>query len=276
MLETIADGFLFTEGPVWHPVENFLTFSDIPASRTYRWDQSGLSVLRDPSNKSNGNTLDRAGRLISCEHTTSRVVRTQPDGTIDVLVDSYKGRELNSPNDVIVDRAGLIYFTDPVYGRELEQMGVVRPIPQPVRGVYRLTESTSELRLLVDDFDAPNGLCLSLDERHLFVNDTTFNHIRKFEIVDGELVGGDVWAVLEGEGEGSADGMKIDSAGSLFCTGPGGVFVFDPEGELVEVIEVPEAVGNLTWGGDDLRTLFLCASTSVYAVRVDVPGLPVF
>lgn len=276
-LQTLADGFLFTEGPVWHPVERYLLFSDIPASRTYRWETGRVpTVVRDPSNKTNGNAFDRSGALLSCEHVTSRLVRTESDGTQTVLADSYRGRELNSPNDVIVDRAGIIYFTDPVFGRELGTMGVVRPVPQPVRGVYRLDERSGELALLIDDFVAPNGLCLSLDERHLFVNDTEFDHVRRFELVDGEAVGGDVWAVAEGEGPGSVDGMKFDSEGNLFCTGPGGVFVWAPDGTELGLIEVPEAVGNFAWGGDDLRTLFLCASTTVFTVRVAVPGIPAF
>ncbi len=274
-LVTIVDGFDFTEGPVWHPVDGYLVFSDIPANRIYRWQSDVLGVVRDPSNKTNGNAFDLEGRLVSCEHVTSRVVRTELDGTITVLADRFDGAELNSPNDVIVDRAGDVYFTDPVFGRVEAPMGVVRPIPQPVRGVYRW-ESGGRLTRIIDDFDAPNGLCLSLDERHLFVNDTTFNHIRRFELADGVATGGEVWAVVDGEGPGSADGMKLDSAGNLYCTGPGGVFVFDPSGAPLGVIRVPEAVGNFTWGAEDLRTLYLCASTSVYAIRTLVPGLRAF
>jgi gluconolactonase len=276
-LVTLADGFQFTEGPVWHPTERHLTFSDIPASRMFRWNAAdGLQVLRDPSHKANGNAYDRQGRLITCEHATSRLTRTEPDGTVVVLADTFAGRELNSPNDVIVARDGTIYFTDPVYGRTMDAVGVLREVPQPARGVYRLIPESGRLTLLIWDCQGPNGLCLSGDERFLFVNDSDRGHIRRFQLDGEQVVADEVWAEPNGTGPGGVDGMKVDSLDNLYCTGPGGVFVYDPTGEALGVIHVPEGVGNFTWGGDDLRTLYLCATTSVYSCRTHVPGLPAF
>lgn len=276
-LRKVVDGFLFTEGPVWHPVERHLTFSDIPASRIYRWSaEAGLSTLRDPSNKTNGNAYDRQGRLISCEHVTSRLIRVEPDGSRTTLADSYRGLELNSPNDVIVSIDGTIYFTDPLYGRVLESMGSIREPQLTVNGVYRLGERAAELTLLIDDLEGPNGLCLSLDEDFLFVNDSERGHIRRFALKNGRAVGGEIWAQPAGPGEGGVDGMKIDSAGNLYCTGPGGVFVYDADARCLGVIQVREPVGNFTWGDDDLQTLYLCSTTSVFSCRTRVPGPPAF
>jgi gluconolactonase len=275
-LERIADGFLFTEGPVWHPTEGHLTFSDIPASTIYRWDaQTGLRVWKAGTGKANGNAYDSSGRLISCEHATSRVVRHEHDGSLTVLADTFEGKELNSPNDVIVDRDGAVYFTDPVYGRTNPVVGVLREPELDVRGVYRVVPG-EQPELLITDCKGPNGLCFSVDERRLFVNDSDLGVIRCFGWDGVSLSGGDVWAAPAGPGPGAVDGMKVDSLGNLYCTGPGGVFVYAPNGELLGVIEVPELVGNFVWGGDDLRTLFLCASTSLYACRTTVPGIAAF
>jgi gluconolactonase len=272
----LLDGFRFTEGPVWDPRESCFLFSDIPASTMYRWsEQDGLRVFRSPSNKTNGNTFDRSGRLISCEHTSSRVVRTEEDGTLTVLADRFDGAELNSPNDVIVDSSGRVYFTDPVFGRSLPDMGTERDIPQPKRGVYRIDVDGAIARVL-ELCEAPNGLCLSLDEQWLFVNDTATGLIHRFALQDGLPGAHQVWASPEGDRPGSVDGMKVDSAGNLYCTGPGGVFVYDGEGRELGVLAVPEVVGNFTWGGADLRTLFLCSSSTVYTCRVTTPGRALF
>jgi gluconolactonase len=272
-LGVVQSGFMFTEGPVWHP-DGYLVFSDIPASTMYRWDADhGVQVFKRPSHKTNGNTLDRQGRLVSCQHLTSRVVRAEHDGTETVLADSFGGAELNSPNDVIVSSDGTVYFTDPDFGRVLDDMGAVRDVPQAVRGVYRFDEMTGVLTRIIDDCAEPNGLCLSLDERYLYVNDTARGHIRRFTVGETSEAGSVIWAHPEGTGAGSVDGMKFDSMGNLYCTGPGGVFVYDAEAVLLGVIAVPEAVGNFTWGGSDLRTMFFCASTTVYSCPVLVPGL---
>jgi gluconolactonase len=275
-LAVVVGGFQFTEGPVWNPHSHDLLFSDIPASRTFCLNAGVLSVAREDSNKANGNTFDLEGRLISCEHLTSSVVRLEHDGSRTILASHFEGRELNSPNDVIVDSRGDIYFTDPVFGRTEEAMGRTRDIVQSVRGVYRVTSDASAPELIIASRDAPNGLCLSVDERFLFVNDTTTDEIWRFEMADELPLVGQLWAHPVGEAPGSVDGMKFDAAGNLYCTGPGGVFVYSPDAELLGVIAVPEPVGNFTWGDPDLLTLYLCASTTLYSVRVTVPGIPLF
>jgi gluconolactonase len=276
-LEQLATGFDFVEGPVWHPYEKHLTFSDMPGDHMRRWTASGgITTFRKPSNKANGNTYDRRGRMITCEHATSRVVRTEADGSIAVLATHYRGKELNSPNDVVVKSDGGIYFTDPIYGR-LAYYGVERPRELDFQGVYRVEEDGSTVKLLVDDFAQPNGLCFSTDESRLFVNDTERGHVRVFDVnPDGTLRGGEIWAEVRGEGEGAPDGMKIDSAGHLYCCGPGGVHVFGPDGRCLGVILVPEPVANFTWGDDDLRSLFFTASTSLYRARTLTPGMQLF
>jgi gluconolactonase len=275
-----AGGFEFTEGPVWSP-SGTLVFSDIPASTLYEFDPATDHVgrYRERSNKANGNTYDHQGRLITCEHATSRVVREEADGSLTVLAAEYAGAELNSPNDAVVDKAGRIFFTDPPYGRMDIPQGVPRPLPQPVRGVYGLRPDDGSITLLADDFDSPNGLCFAEDETVLFVNDSPRMHIRRFEVRDamvagGEvrLAGGEVWARLEGPGNGEPDGMKVDSEGNLFCCGPGGVHVFSPEGQCLGVVLVPEVVANFNWGDEDRRTLYMCANTGLYSCRVLVPG----
>ncbi len=272
----LLTGFAFTEGPVW--VGGELVFSDIPGDTTYRWSEAdGLRPLRRPSNKSNGNTLDSSGRLVSCEHATSQVVRTEPDGSMTSLATHYQGHRLNSPNDVVVSRDGSVWFTDPPFGRTLSDMGVVRPPELAFSGVYRLDLAAGRLDLLLDDLREPNGLCFDRDESHLFVNDTASGLVHRFRVTrDDEgraaLVEGDVFCRIPGDDEGSVDGMKVDAEGNLYCTGPGGVHVLDAGGVPLTVITCPEKVGNFAWGGPDLRTLYLCASSSLYEVRTVVPG----
>jgi gluconolactonase len=275
--ERLATGFAFTEGPVWHPYQRWLIFSDIPSNRLHRWLPSGeLAVHRAPSNMANGNTFDRQGRLVSCEHATSQVTRTEPNGTMTVLASHHGGKALNSPNDIVVATDGAIYFTDPTYGR-MDYVGVKRDVELAFRGVYRFAPDSGALTLLADDFAQPNGLCLSLDETRLFINDTERRHIRVFTVAsDGTVSGGAVWATATGDGAGAPDGMKIDSGGNLYCTGPGGIHVFAPEGACLGVIRTPEQAANFTFGEDDLRSLFITASTSLYRIRVAVPGLRVF
>jgi gluconolactonase len=220
----------------------------------------------------NGNTWDREGRLLTCEHATSRVTRTQHDGTMEVLASHYNGKELNSPNDIVVHSSGAIYFTDPLSGRTATY-GVERPQQLPFQGVYRFDPTTGTLTLLADDFVLPNGLCFGLDERQLFVNDTRRGHIRVFDVLaNGTLRGGSVWATPGSTGEGAPDGMKIDQWGNLYCTGPGGIHVFDGEAVYLGMIRMPERVANFAWGDADGRTLYITASTSVYAIRTNVAG----
>ena len=276
-VEQLASGFQFTEGPVWHPADGHLTFSDIPGNTMYRWHEgSDVQRFRHPSNKTNGNTYDRQGRLISCEHATSRVTRTAEDGSVTVLVSHHDDRELNSPNDVVVANDGAIYFTDPNYGRR-EYYGIVREQDLPFQGVYRLAPDGSELRLLVDDFDQPNGLCFAPDEQKLYVNDTVRKHIRRFKLLaNGSLANGDVFAAVTGDGEGSPDGMKTDVAGNIYCTGPGGIHTFADDGTCLGVVLIPERAANFTFGGNDMRDVFVTATSSLYRFRVKIPGPTLF
>lgn len=276
-VEELATGFDFTEGAAWNHVESCLIFSDMPGNVMRKWTASGgIEVFRQPSNMANGNTYDLQGRLVTCEHATSRVTRTERDGSITVLATHYNGSELNSPNDVIVKSDGAIYFSDPSFGR-MEYYGVARDAELDFRGVYRIDPECGALRLLVDDFDQPNGLTFSLDEQRLFVNDTMRGHIRVFDVdADGGLTSGRVWAELTGDREGLADGMKIDSEGNLYTTGPGGIQVFTPDATCLGVIHVPQGVANFTWGDADLRSLFINAGSSLYRTRVNVPGRKLF
>jgi gluconolactonase len=223
----------------------------------------------------NGNTFDRQGRLLTCEHATSRVTRTGQDGSVEVLATHYDGQELNSPNDIVVKGDGRIYFTDPNSGRGA-RYGVEREQELLFQGVYCLNPDSGVLQLLVDDFSKPNGLCFSPDEKQLFVNDTDRGHIRVFDVQhDGAIADGRVWATVEGDGIGVADGMKVDQAGNLYCAGPGGIHLYDAEANALGVICVPEHTTNLAWGDDDLHSLYVTAATSLYRLRVQVPGLPV-
>ncbi|MCP5092970.1 MAG: SMP-30/gluconolactonase/LRE family protein [Gammaproteobacteria bacterium] len=275
--EQLLTGFEFVEGPAWHPRQNALVFSDIIDNTMYRWHkQDGLAVLRNPSHMTNGNTWDREGRLLSCEHATSRISRSDPDGNYEVLVSHYAGCELNSPNDIVVKKDGGIYFTDPNSGRT-EKYGVARYQELDFQGVFRFDPETSELTMLERDFAKPNGLCFSLDESLLFVNDTDRQHIRVFDVLDnGNITNGRSWAETDGDKPGVADGMKIDCAGNLYCCGSGGIHVFDPDGTRIGVITTPEVAANFTWGGDDLTDLYITATHSIYRLRVKTPGYAPF
>jgi gluconolactonase len=225
---------------------------------------------------SNGLTYDRQGRLLICEHGTSRVARAEATGQLAPIATHYSGKQLNSPNDIVCRSDGSIYFTDPPYGRA-KFFGVEREQELGFQGVFRVGPSPTEPELLVDDFERPNGLCFSLDESRLFINDTARRHIRVFDVGrDGRLGDGRLWAETKGDKPGAPDGMKLDSAGNVYCCGPGGIHVFDPAGRLREIIEVPEYTANFAFGGDDLRSLFITATTSLYRIRVTTPGLRVF
>jgi gluconolactonase len=272
-LEKLAGGFQFLEGPVWDPRQQTLTFSDIVGDAMYRWNaRLGVQLLRQPSHKANGNTYDLRGWLLTCEHATSRVSRTDPAGGYQVLATHYQGRELNSPNDIVVKSDGSIYFTDPNYGRR-ERVGVPRPQALPFQGVFRLQPESEELTLLADDFENPNGLCFDHAEGRLFVNDSPRRHIQVFQVLpDGSLAGGQVWAEVRGEGPGVPDGMKIDAAGNLYCCGPGGLHLFDAQANPLGLIGMPEQLANFIWGDPDLCSLYLTASTGLYRLRMRQPG----
>ncbi len=271
----VGTGFTFTEGPVWHPVDHYLLFSDMPADVRRRWDQrGGVREVKRPSNKCNGMTYDKDLNLIVCEHATSSLVRERPDGSREVLASHFDGYELNSPNDVVVKSDGSIYFSDPWYGR-MPVYGVERPRQLGYQGVYRVPPDGGPPVLEVERhmFDQPNGLCFSPDEHRLYVNDTVQALIRVFDVSTyGSLLNGRVFAsgIVSEREPGVPDGMKCDSRGNVWVTGPGGVWVYAPSGELIGKVRVPELVANLAWGGLDMRTLYMCATHSVYAVKTKV------
>jgi gluconolactonase len=274
-LERLATGFAFTEGPIWNKAEKYLLFSDIPNAVRRRWDpKNGLDPTSWPSNKGNGMTYHPSGDLLVCEHATSLLVRLGKDGTRKILASHYQGTELNSPNDVVVASNGDIYFTDPTYGR-MPVFGLERKQALDFQGFYRVPKG-GELQRMADDFEQPNGICFSPDESLLYVNDSTRAHIRVFDHKpDGSVTNGRVFFDHIGKGdinEGIPDGMKADAKGNIYVTGPGGVWVISPEAKLLGLIEVPENVGNLNWGGDDWKTLFICASTSLYKLDMLVGG----
>lgn len=271
----IGGGFEFTEGPVWHPTENFLFFSDMPGDVRRRWDPSGRveSVLK-PTNMANGMTFDARMNLIVCEHATSSLASYSPDGERRVLASHFEGRELNSPNDVVVASDGSIYFTDPSFGR-MAYYGVERPAELNFKGVYRLRPGSTEPELVVDryTFNQPNGLCFCPTEDRLFINDTEQANIRVYDFdAQNGPSNGRIFAtgIKDPNLAGLPDGMKMDAQGHLWCTAPGGIWVYNLTGQLIGKVRVPKLVANFHWGGDDWRTLFMCATDSLYSVPVRV------
>lgn len=280
-LEELYSGCRWAEGPVWFNDANQLVWSDIPNQRLLRWTPNGdVSVFRQPSNFANGHTRDRQGRLVSCEHGTRRVTRTEVDGSITVLAESYQGRRLNSPNDVVVRSDGTIWFTDPTYGILSDYEGYRAQPEQPTRNVYRLDPETGEIDAIVTDFNQPNGLAFSPDEKTLYVADSGASHdeslprhIRAFDVVDGRrLANGRVFALID---NGIPDGIRTDMAGNLWSSAGDGVHCFSPEGELIGKIRVPQTVANLTFGGPRRNRLFIAATNSLYSVYVTVTGAQV-
>lgn len=267
--ELLAASFQFTEGPIWQ-ADGSLIFSDIPANRLYRWTAAeGAKVWREPTGNANGNTLDRQGRLLTCEHSGRRVSRTEANGTVIALAERYQGGRLNSPNDIVVKSNGVVYFTDPPYGIQPEER------EQPCNGVYRILPDGA-LELLVDDFERPNGLAFSPDESILYIDDSPRRHVRAFDVrSDGTLANSRIVADMDHPQPGSPDGMKIDEAGHLYVTGATGVWVFEPNGELLGVITTPERPANCAWGDADRKSLYITAHTSLYRVRTKVAGLAV-
>ncbi|MFC2017111.1 SMP-30/gluconolactonase/LRE family protein [Chloroflexota bacterium] len=272
-LEQVATGFAFTEGPVW--CGEYLLFSDVPRNRIVCWRMRSegpeVTTFRSPSGYSNGLTLDRNGRLIACETTTQRVTRTEMDGSASVLAERYEGRRLHSPNDVVTRSDGSVYFTDPPWG--LENLTTWKELP--FNGVYRFAPD-GKLVLLVDDFDWPNGLAFSPDETVLYVNDSKRGHIRAFDVsLDGSLSNGRVFIDMQSTEEGAPDGMKVDQQGNIYCTGPGGIWVIEPNGKCLGRIMLPELPANFAWGDSDWRTLYITACSSVYRLRLAVQGIAV-
>jgi gluconolactonase len=279
-VEQIATGCVFTEGPLWDPRDGSLLFSDTRTAIMRRWsDRHGVSVFRTDSNLANGNTWDRDGHLITCEQkVTRRISRTLPDGRIETVVDRYDGARINCPNDIICARNGDILFTDPILWLR-QPDGTIVGQEYPTTGVFRYHVDERRLQLLADDFPAPNGLALSDDDSTLYVCDTRERHIRAFDVAaDSSLQNGRVFCeARHDKHEGRPDGMKLDSQGNVYlaANSPEGIWVFDPQGRLLGFIGIGESPANLAWGGDDWRTLFVCAQTSVYRLRMKVPGQPV-
>ena len=274
-VKQIATGFDWVEGPVWFGDAGCLLFSDIPNNRILRWTPEGLSTFRAPSNYANGHTRDRQGRLVSCEHGTRRVTRTELDGTITVIADSYQGKRLNSPNDVVVTADGAIWFSDPHYGIMTDYEGFRAEQELPCN-VYRVDPS-GQIAAVLTDFACPNGLAFSPDERRLYVADTGRmhssdpQHIRAFDVDEaGRLHGGGVFHKIV---PGCADGMRVDSDGNLWSSAGDGVHCIAPDGHLMGRIRVPEVVSNICFGGRARHQLFITATTSVYSVILNRRGV---
>ncbi len=270
--ERLADGFEFLEGPVWHFARRDLTFVDLTGDAMYRWSEArGVETLRRPSNHANGLAYDRDGSLLSCEHRTRRITRETSEGLVTV-VDSFGGKRLNAPNDLVVASDESIIFTDPHYGLS-EGFGGPGEQEQPVRGVYRLRAHAEEPELLVEDLDGPNGLALTPDERRLIVVDSERGHLRAFAIAHGwRLSGGTTLVELPPEGEGVPDGVKLDRAGNVFTTGPGGIWICSAMGKILGHVPFPEIAANLAWGDDDASSLYVTASTALYRLRTRATG----
>ncbi len=276
-LEVLGSGYRWIEGPVWFADHDCLLFSDVPGDRVLRWSEhGGVSVFRAPSGFANGHCRDRQGRLIGCLHRDRCVTRTELDGTITVLASHYEGKRLNSPNDIVCRSDGTIWFTDPPYGIETDYEGGRATAELPPR-LYRLDPGDGALTIAADDFDGPNGLAFSPDERRLYVAETGHQfdadprrYIRMFEVgEDGRLAGGGIFHKVT---PGYADGFRVDEQGNLWSGAGDGVHCIDPSGVLLGKILVPSAVANLAFGGRHRSRLFLCAGATLYAICVNVRG----
>ncbi|HEV2301010.1 MAG TPA: SMP-30/gluconolactonase/LRE family protein [Stellaceae bacterium] len=279
-VERLATGCRWSEGPVWFGDGRYLLWSDIPNDRILRWDEAtqSVGVFRQPSNNSNGNTRDREGRLVTCEHLTRRVTRTEYDGSLTVILDRFQGKRLNSPNDVVVKSDGSIWFTDPPFGILGNYEGE-RAEPELRPAVYRVDGKSGEARVVADNILGPNGLCFSPDESRLYVvasRATPSRLIHVFDVVDGgeRLANGRVFASAEA---GTPDGFRVDVEGNLWCgwgmtPSLNGVVVFAPDGTMIGRIGLPERCANLCFGGRRRNRLFMAASRSLYAVYVNTEG----
>jgi gluconolactonase len=275
-VKQLAGGFDWTEGPVWFGDANCLLFSDIPNNRIMRWTPgAGVSTYRQPSNFANGHTRDREGRLVSCEHGTRRVTRTELDGSITVIADSYNGKHLNSPNDVVVKSDGTIWFSDPHYGIMTNYEGYKSEQELPCN-VYRVDPSSGSIEAVLTDFNCPNGLAFSPDESKLYVADTGRmfgsdpQHIRVFDVdASGRLSGGEVFHSIS---PGCADGFRLDTDGNVWSSAADGVHCISPDGVLLGKILVPELVSNVCFGGRAKHQLFITATTGIYSVTLNRKG----
>ena len=278
-IEELADGFGGAqgpaEGPLWWHEGGHLVFSDIHNNRRMKYEPGGgVSLLLEPTNRANGLTRDLQGRLVACEHDSRRVTRQEADGSITVVANSFQGRQLNRPNDVVVKSDGCIYFTDPWTSPNAPNQWDLT-----FSGVYRVTPDLGTLTLLADDFIVPNGLAFSPDESVLYINDSRRGHIRAFEVAaNGTLAkhSDRVFVDLRGSEFGVPDGMKVDVEGNVYCGGAGGLWIMDPKGKkLGRVVHGAPATTNLAFGGADWKTLYFTSRNHLGAVNVKIPGIPV-
>jgi len=274
-IEELARGFGGmtgpAEGPVWWQEGGSLVFSDIGNNRRMKWTPgAGVTLVQEPTNEANGLTRDLQGRLIACEHLARRVTRQDPDGSITVVANNYHSRRLNRPNDVVVKSDGSIYFTDPGLGRIESELDYC--------GVYRVSPDLGTIHVLVWDFVVPNGLAFSPDESILYVNDSRRGHIRAFEVEPTGLLGlatDRVFATLHDDRVGVPDGMKVDVEGNVYCTGPGGIWLFDHAGTHLGTIATGAQTTNVAWGDDDWSTLYFTTWQTLGRIRMKIPGIPV-
>jgi len=265
-VEKLAGDLKFTEGPVWLAEKKMLIFSDIPAAKLMQWTaDKGVTEFR-PSENANGNTLDNEGRLVTCQHTGRNVVRTEKDGKITVLVDSHDGKKLNSPNDVAVKRDGTVWFTDPPYGVPKDQKK-----EQEGNWVYRFDPETKKTAIVCKDFDMPNGIAFSPDEKRLYIADSgKGQRVGAFDVkADGTLSGAVWWAA------GGSDGLRVDGKGNIYTTAGDGARIYNAEGKRIATITIPEHPANCAFGGEDFKTLFVTARTGLYSVKLKVGGNPI-
>jgi gluconolactonase len=280
-VERLYEGCRWAEGPAYFAAGRYLVWSDVPNDRLLRFDETNgaVGVFRAPSGYANGNTVDAAGRLVSCEQGPRRVTRTELDGSITVLADRFEGKRLNSPNDVVVASDGSVWFSDPAYGIDSDYEGHRAESEIGACRLYRVDPESGECRIAADDFVRPNGLAFSLDGRQLYVADTGVTHvpdgprhIRVFDVgTDGALSGGSVFATCT---VGLFDGFRLDAEGRIWTSAGDGVHCYDPDGTLIGKVLVPEQVANVEFGGPKRNRLFICGTTSLYAVLLPVNGAP--
>ncbi len=283
-VERLWTGARWAEGPAWFAAGRYLICSDIPNNRMLRYDETdgSVSVFRNPSNYSNGNTVDRQGRLVSCEHFARRVTRTEHNGSITVIADRYEGKRLNSPNDVVVKSDGSIWFTDPSYGILIDYEGERHESEIGNNNVYRVDAKTGKITIVCSDIDKPNGLAFSPDEKFLYIADSGVSHkvggnkhIRRFDVSsDGQTLGKS--KIFADCNSGLFDGFRTDSDGRIWTSAGDGVHCYLPDGTLIGKILIPELVANVTFGGAKLNRLFICGTTSLYSAYLAINGISPF
>ncbi len=280
-VERLWSGARWSEGPAWFGSGRYLVWSDIPNNRMMRYDETdgSVSVFRNPSNNSNGNSVDGQGRLVSCEHLLRRVTRTEHNGSITVIADRHEGKRFNSPNDVVVKSDGSIWFTDPPYGILIDYEGGTAASEIGNNNVYRVDGTTGKVTIVSDDFDKPNGLAFSPDEKYLYVADTGASHtaggpkhIRRLEVsADGRTLGKS--KIFADCTNGMFDGFRLDRDGRIWTSAGDGVHCYLPDGTLIGKILIPELVANVTFGGAKLNRLFICGTTSLYSMYLAINGI---